>query len=74
LEVSLAVSLQAADSNKNSQCKNREGQGTTKISKPHLMSVGSHWNAEGPSKAKVCQLQLVQLPVNEQVLGLKVSM
>jgi len=40
----------------------------------HLMSVSSHWDAEGPGQSEVGQLQVVVLPIDEQVLRLQITM
>ena len=38
------------------------------------MSVCSHWDTEGAGQSEVSQLQVVVLPVDEQVLRLQITM
>ena len=41
--------------------------------KSHLMGIRTHWNAKGPAQAKIGQFD-GPFGVNEQVLGLQVTM
>jgi hypothetical protein len=41
---------------------------------PHLVCVGTHGDPEGAGESEVCKLELVVLPVDEEVLGLQIAM